>query len=126
MSRPRLVVGFVGSLMMLASSVAHSGLGWPAQREILLQAQVPPDAIRGLSIGWHFGGLAIAVFGLVAGVSFLQTLRGHAPHMRATVIIGFAYTGFGLWFWLLTREPFALVFVLPGLLVLTGALAQRA
>lgn len=125
-SRPRIVSGLVGSAAMLASSVGHSTLGWPAQREILLQSQVPVDAIRGLAIAWYFGGLAMAVFGLVTGIAFLQVLRGRAPHMRAATIVGLAYTGFGLWFWFVTREPFALIFILPGLLVLTGSLAQRA
>jgi hypothetical protein len=65
------------------------------------------------------------VFGVIAALSFLQVLRGHAPHMRATSIIGLAYMGFGIWAWLVTRESFALVFIVPGLLVLTGSLAQR-
>ena len=111
---------------MLLSSLPHALLGWPAQRQVLEQSQVPADTVLGLSIGWYFGGLAIAVFGLIACVSFLQVLRGHAPHMRATRIIGLAYTGFGLWAWFLTREPFALVFIVPGLLVLTGTMAHRA
>ena len=120
-----MIVGLVGSLLMLASSIPHSVMGWPAQRQVLLQAQVPADTILGLSIGWYFGGVAIASFGLIAAVSFLQVLRGHAPHMRATLIVGLAYTGFGLWAWFLTREPFALTFIVPGLLVLTGATAPR-
>lgn len=119
------MVGLVGSVVMLLSSIPHSLMGWPAQRQILLQSRVPAEAITGLSIGWYFGGAAIAVFGLIALVSFLQVLRGHAPHMRATRIIGVAYTAFGLWAWFITGEPFALVFIGPGLLVLTGALAQR-
>ncbi len=125
-SRARLIVGLVGSLAMLASSLPHSLMGWPAQREVLRQSQVPADTVLGLSIGWYFGGLAIAVFGLIATLSFVQVLRGHAPHMRATTIIGTAYMGFGLWAWFVTREPFPLVFIVPGLMVLTGSLARRS
>jgi hypothetical protein len=92
---------------------------------VLLASHVPAATIVGLSIGWYFGGLAIAVFGLIAAVSFVQVLRGHPAHMRATTIIGLAYTAFGVWVWLLTRESFALVFVGPGLLVLTGSTSTR-
>jgi len=121
----RLVIGLVGAVIMLLSSVPHSMMGWPAQRQVLLQAQVPASTILGLSVGWHFGGVAIAVFGFIAAVSFLQVLRGHAPHMRATTVIGMAYTGFGIWAWLVTREAYALSFVVPGLLVLAGAVGHR-
>ena len=124
-ARVRIVIGLIGSVIMLLSSIPHSVLGWPAQRQVLLQSHVPADTILGLSVGWYFGGVAIAVFGLIAVVSFVQVMRGHAPHMRATTIIGLAYTGFGLWAWFVTREAFALVFIVPGLLVLTGSTAAR-
>jgi hypothetical protein len=124
-ARVRVILGLIGSVIMLLSSIPHSVLGWPPQRDVLLQSQVPADTILGLSIGWYFGGMAIAVFGLIAVVSFVQVIRGHAPHMRATTIIGLAYTGFGLWTWFVTRQAFSLVFIAPGLLVLTGASAPR-
>ena len=124
-ARARILVGLVGSLLMLLSSIPHTVFGWPAQRQVLLQSNVPADTILGLSVGWYFGGMAIAVFGLIALVSFVQVMRGHAPHMRAATIIGFGYAGFGLWAWFVTREAFALVFIVPGLLVLTGATAAR-
>lgn len=124
-SRARVFIGLIGSVLMLVSCIPHSLLGWPSQRQVLERSNVPADTILGLSLGWHFGGLAIAVFGLIASISFVQVLRGHAPHMRATTIIGAAYAAFGVWGWWLTREPFALVFIVPGLLVLVGSLGQR-
>jgi hypothetical protein len=125
-ARVRVVTGLVGSVIIALSSVAHSLMGWAAQRQQLEQLSAPPDVIRGLMIGWLFGGLAILVFGVIAVLSFVQVLRGRTPHMRATLIIGFAYTGFGIWAWFLTREPFSLVFIVPGLLVLTGAAGHKA
>jgi hypothetical protein len=124
-ARVRIILGLIGSVLMLSSSIPHTVLGWPAQRQVLLQSHVPADTILGLSVGWYFGGMAIAVFGLIAAVSFVQVMRGHAPHMRATTIVGLGYTGFGLWAWFITREAFALVFIVPGLLVLTGSTAVR-
>ena len=123
-ARVRVVAGLVGSIVMMLSSLPHTLAGWPAQRVVLERTQVPADTVLGLSIGWYFGGVAIAVFGLVSTLSFVQVLRGHTPHMRATTIIGLAYTGFGLWAWFVTRQPFPLVFILPGLLVLTGSTAR--
>lgn len=124
-ARARILIGLTGSVLMLLSSIPHSVLGWPAQRQVLLQSHVPADTVLGLSVGWYFGGMAIAVFGLIAVVSFVQVLRGHAPHMRATTIVGVGYTLFGVWAWLVTREAFALVFIVPGLLVLTGSTAAQ-
>jgi hypothetical protein len=124
-ARVRIVVGLIGSVLMLLSSIPHTVLGWPAQRQVLQQSHVPADTILGLSVGWYFGGMAMAVFGLIAVVSFMQVLRGHAPHMRATTIIALGYTAFGLWAWFVTREGFTLVFIIPGLLVLTGSTAPR-
>jgi hypothetical protein len=124
-SRARVIVGLAGAVLMLVSCIPHSLLGWPAQRHVLERSAVPADTILGLAVGWYFGGLAIAVFGLIAALSFIQVLRGHAPHMRATSIIGLAYMGFGVWAWFVTRQSFALVFIVPGLLVLTGSMAQR-
>lgn len=125
-SRVRVVIGLVGSVLMLVSSIPHAVLGWPAQRQVLEQSHVPADTVLGLSIGWYFGGLAIAVFGLIASLSFVQVLRGRAPHMRATTIIGVAYATFGAWAWWETRQSFALLFIVPGLLVLAGSLGRGA
>ena len=46
--------------------------------------------------------------------------------MRATLISGLAYTGFGFWAWCLAREPFFVVLIVPGLLVLTGVAGRTA
>lgn len=124
-SQLRTIIGLVGAIVMTLSSGAHSVMGWAAQRQLLVQLQAPPETIRGLLIGWQFGSVAILSFGVIAALSFVQVLRGRTPHMRATLIIGFAYTGFGIWAWFLTREPFSLVFIVPGMLVLTGATAHR-
>lgn len=125
-ARVRILLGLIGGVAMALSSGAHAFMGWPAQRLQLERLHAPAEVIRGLLVGWMFGGLAILVFGTIAALSFLQVLRGRTPHMRATLIIGFAYTGFGIWAWFLTREPFPLVFIVPGLLVLTGAAGQKA
>ena len=119
------MTGLIGAILMIVSSGAHSVMGWAAQRQLLAALQAPPETVRGLMVGWQFGGVALLTFGVIAALSFLQVLRGWTPHMRATLILGFAYTGFGIWTWFLTREPFSLVFIVPGLLVLTGATGHR-
>jgi len=126
MSRVRIVIGLIGAVLMLLSSVAHSFLGWPAQRRLLEELHAPPSTVRGLLIAWHFGGVAILAFGLIAALSFVQVLRGRTPHMRATLIAGVAYVGFGIYAWFMTRDPFSLVFIVPGLLVLTGAANEQS
>ncbi len=52
--------------MLLASSVAHTYLGWKSIAEQLAKTNVPSALVAGLHIGWAFGGAAMAVLGFIA------------------------------------------------------------
>jgi hypothetical protein len=122
MRRGRLVLGLIGGIIMLVTSAAHSLLGWPQLRRSLTDANTPADLIVGLSIGWHFAGLAMLVFGALTILLFADALRLRPVSLRPVLLIGLAYLVFGTWSLTVSSlDPFFLAFLLPGILLLLGA-----
>jgi len=71
MKRARLILGIVAGLMLLASSAAHSTLGWKSVAERLANTNVPSDLQTGLRIGWMFGGATMVALGVIAVTTFV-------------------------------------------------------
>jgi len=127
MSRlPRALAG-VAALIIVASSAAHSLLGWPALRAKLAEANVPSELLNGLAMGWHFGGLAMLVLGILVLWLLATSRRGTVDVALPLQIIGGAYELFAMGcFALLGWDPFLLTFFVPGtLLSAAGALMRR-
>lgn len=123
-SRVATIAGSLGGVLMLLSAPAHSLLGWPELRAGLGRTSVPPDLVRALQIGWHFGGLAMAAFGAITLHVFRSRARGSRTSAAPGWIVAVLYLGFGAAALLVTGfDPFFLVFVVPGALVLLGLLA---
>ncbi|MDF1501642.1 hypothetical protein [Roseisolibacter sp. H3M3-2] len=122
MSRLRPALGLAAGVVLLASAAMHSLLGWPGMRGQLVAAGAPADLVAGVRIGWLFGGAMILAFGVLACWAFAERLRGAAPSMRALRVLGAAYAAFGVYA-LATGgwNPFFLIFVVPGALVLAAA-----
>jgi hypothetical protein len=94
MSRPRIALGIFVDAIIVASSAAHSLLGWREFGARLVATQAPADLITGLKIGWH----------------------------RPAQIIGLVYLAFGLWALAVSRfDPFFFIFIVPGLTLVTVA-----
>ena len=127
MSRLRALLGVLCGVILVGSAAAHSLLGWPAMRAGLRSAGAAPDLVTGLSIGWHFAGLAILLFGVLALWQFGAALRGHAVSLRPLVLVGVAYAAFGVWALVVGQmNPFFLmVFVVPGVLLAIAAWEGR-
>jgi hypothetical protein len=122
MQRGRLVLGVIGGVVILVTSAAHSLLGWPQLRRALTAADTPADLIVALSIGWHFAGLAMLVFGALAILLFADALRGRPVSLRPVVLIALAYLAFGTWSLTVSSlDPFFLAFFVSGILLLVGA-----
>jgi hypothetical protein len=122
MQRGRLVLGLIAGIVMLVTSAAHSLLGWPLLRRALTAAHTPADLIVALSIGWHFAGLAMLVFGALAILLFADALRGRPVSLRPVVLIAIAYLVFGTWSLTVSSlDPFFLAFFVSGILLLMGA-----
>ena len=120
-TRLRIILGFVAGAIFIASSGAHSLLGWPQLERALLQAQAPPDLVRNLEIGWHFGGAVMLTFGCMVVWMFDSLRRGRLISLRPALMIAIVYILFGIWALVRTLNPFFLVFVIPGLMLFAAA-----
>lgn len=122
MWRGRLVLGLIAGVLLLASSAAHSLLGWPQFRQALAETHAPADLIVGLSLGWHFAGVAMLVFGLLVVLLFAEALKRRPVSLRPALLIGVGYLAFGAWALTVSNlDPFYLVFVVPGVLLMLAA-----
>jgi hypothetical protein len=121
-SRTKPILGLIGAAAITLSSGAHGMLGWPGIGEQLTRAAVPPDLARALMVGWLYGSMAMATFGIVAAWLFTSRLRGRFVPAFPTMAIGIAYVLFGAWATTVTREAFfPLVFMLPGSLLVLAS-----
>lgn len=126
MKRVRLILGVVGALMLLASSAAHTFLGWKSLSERLARTDTPPDLQTGLHIGWAFGGAAMAVLGFIALTTFVDRLRGGRAPLSHVIAIAVVYLAFGAWAVAASGGDlfFVGVFVVPGALLGIAANGQ--
>ena len=120
-----MVLGLVAGVLLVASSALHSLLGWPPFRDGLIRAEVPADLIVGLSLGWHFAGVSMLVYGLLMILLFWDALKQRPVSLRPARLIAGGYLVFGVWALTVTNlDPFPLVFILPGLMLLVAAWGQ--
>jgi hypothetical protein len=116
MGRPRSSLGIFVGAILIASSVAHSLIGWPQLTVRLMATPAPPDLITALRIGWHFAGLAMFTFGAIVIWTFHNYLMSRAVSLRPAQVIGLVYLAFGLWAIVVSRfDPFFFIFIVPGL-----------
>ena len=126
MKRARLILGVVAGLMLLASSVAHTWLGWKSLAERLARTNAPPDLVSGLHIGWAFGGACMVILGIIIIATFLGRLRGAKPPLLPIAVIAVVYMAFGAWSIAESGGDlfFLGVFVIPGALLGIAANGQ--
>ena len=122
MSRIRTVLVVAAGLILIASSAAHSLLGWPQLNVRLTTAHVPLDLIAGLAMGWHFAGVAMLTLGLIA--LWLASAAQRPLSVRVPVgIIGIACLAFGAGAAAAFGFDFIqLMFLAPGALLTVAAL----
>ena len=124
-SRARCLLGLLGGVLLTLSSVAHSVAGWPAQRDVLTAARIPPEWIFNLSAGWHFGGALMLACGIITLFTFVQAWRGRAASLWPVAIFGAAFLAFGVWAWIAGGSAGFAVFVTLGLLLTVAAWPVR-
>lgn len=126
MKRARLILGIIAGVALLASSVAHTWLGWKSLAERLARANVPPDLQAGLHIGWAFGGACMVILGIIVIATFLGRLRGAKPPLLPIAVIAVVYMAFGAWSIAESGGDlfFLGVFVVPGALLGIAANGQ--
>ena len=85
-----------GGVLLLLSAMAHGFAGWPTVRAELTGAGAGPDVIRGMAVGWLFGSVSMAVFGIIVLWSGRSWWRGQTVSPVPACVIGAAYALFGV------------------------------
>lgn len=126
MTRFRSILGLVVGATMIASSGAHSLLGWKLLRGALEQAHVDGELIKSLALGWHFAGAAMLAFGVIVVALFRHRLMGTAVNLKPAIVIGTTYVVYGVWAFTVSGfDPFFLVFIVPGVMLVFASLGGR-
>ena len=117
MNHLRVPIGLIAGVLLVLSSAAHSLLGWKQLGAALTAAGASADLITGLSIGWHFAGVAMLVFGCIVIATFVDVMRQRPVSLRPVACIAAAYLLFGVWaLGVSGLNPFFLVFIIPGIM----------
>jgi hypothetical protein len=117
----RNVLGLIAAIILILSSGAHSFLGWKALGAQLAVTNAPANLIAGLHLGWEFGGMAMLTFGIIAATVFVRRLRGEAMSTLPVALTGVLYVLFGAWALFVSHNPFFLIILLPGVLLLAAS-----
>ena len=114
------MLGIVAGALILLSALAHAFLGWPAMAAALTAAGAGAELSGALAVGWTFGSMAMAVFGLIVlKIALSNAERG------AVRFIAFGYLVFGLAAWLeRDLNPHFLLFVGTGVLLALFAFSR--
>lgn len=119
------VLGLLSGAILVLSSAAHSLLGWKQMQTSLAAVNAPADLVRGLEIGWLFGGVAILTFGCIALAVFGSRLRGRPVSLLPTGIIALAYLAYGIWALVTSGDPFFYIFIVPGAMLAIASVPSR-
>ena len=113
----------VGAVLLLLGSLAHALLGWPPIRDALERAGVADDLIGGLAVGWYFGSVAMAAFGVILVLCWRQARARTSGWQGTAACLSLAYVTFGISaFFMRSFNLFFLVaFVLPGFIIGSAA-----
>lgn len=121
----RLLVLLIGLLFVLSSG-AHGILGWRMVHQALLDARTPVDVIDTVRLGWHFGSVAMAAFGVIVLLAW-NTMRGGGRPLLPATVVSAAYVLFGVGATIASGFSlhFVFLFALPGLILLVGLSSRR-
>jgi hypothetical protein len=125
--KTRGIIGLIGGILLLLSSLAHAFVGWPLLRQTLETAGNAPDTIGATAAGWLFGSVAMAAFGVIVTIVAVGTLKGKRPTTMPAAVIAAAYLLFGVTAFIARDlNPHFLLFVATGVLVGVLALPTAA
>jgi len=121
----RLLVLLTG-LIFILSSGAHGILGWKMVHQALLDAGTPVDLVDTVRLGWHFGSVAMAAFGLIV-LNEWSLMGGGGGLVRPGVVVAVTYILFGAASTLASGFSlhFVFLFALPGIILYVGLLPRR-
>lgn len=123
----RSIIGLVSGLSLIASAFPHALMGWPSFEPVLAAAQVDPEAVLGLRIGWLYGSFTMAGFGFIVTIAAWSSYRRGSGPGSGPAVVAVATLAFGLWAYLGNgMHPHFLLFIAQGVLVAVYAFGRKA
>jgi len=123
----RSILGLIVGVLMILSAAAHSLAGWKQLKSTIETLHAPAELVRAIGAGWNFGGAAMVAFGLIVVALFTHRLKGGAVNLLPAIVIGTTYVAFGAGAMAVNDfDPFFLVFVIPGALLLIASVEGRS
>lgn len=120
----RILVLLVGCVFILSCG-AHGFLGWKMVRQALVDAGTPIDVVDTVRLGWHFGSVSMAAFGIIV-LHTWSGMRGRPWPVPPGIVIACTYILFGLIAAIVSLSlHFVFLFVTPGILLLVGLWPRR-
>jgi len=106
-------------VLLLLSAVSHALFGWPSIRDKLLHGGAEPDLVGAIAIGWYFGSVAMAVFGIAILLSWRERIRGKPMGRDVVILVSVTYLAFGTYAFVARsfNSHFLLAFLVPGFLL---------
>ena len=111
------ILGIIAGVILILSAYAHTVLGWQALGAELARTNAPADLVRGLEIGWKFGGPVMLTLGIIAIHMSMHRWRGQMVSTFAPGLLGIMYALFGIWALATTGDAFFMIFIVPGVLL---------
>ena len=122
--KSQALFGMTIGILVILSSFAHAFLGWPAMHDVLQTTNTNSDLIGAMSVGWHFGSVAMFTFGCIILFTAVEVWQEKNVQRGYIFIISLAYLLFGsVVFVVRNYNTHFLLFVITG--VLTGLFALR-
>ncbi|MEA2604503.1 MAG: hypothetical protein QOF89_5495 [Acidobacteriota bacterium] len=126
-SQIRAIVLVLAGLLLSASAGLHGFVAWPHLHGDLIRDHASPGLIGALSLGWHFGSLAMLAFSLISLSAGVAVWQGRSVSAGPLWIVAAACIAFGLGaFFLYGHSVHLLGFALMGALVAIGAVSRGA
>src|SRR5262245_29504494 len=100
MRKAQWILGVLVGVLMIASSAAHTFIGWKVLSLELAKTTTPAAVVSALQNGWRLGGMAQLVFGLLVLWTFAALLRGRSVPLAPARLIAAGYFLFGIFAYL--------------------------
>ena len=120
----RTTLLFAAAVLMGFSALVNAIVNVPHLREDMAEINVRPTLLGAVSLGLHFGTLAMFAFACLVLVAAIRSLRVAVTARVPLSIIAATYVGFGIAAFVLTKSPHTLGYVFMGVLIF-GAVAIR-
>ena len=120
------VLYWLAAITITLGSIGHGFFGIKPVEAAVAASTLPPDIVTVIWIVWYFVSGAMVACGAILFWAWLAIRGGSTTRSGAALIIGLFYTITGVACYLYSgREPFWLLFLIQGVIVVGATVALR-